>query len=701
MRVHALLERKGVAPVLVLDQGLGDLPLIGTQQRPDLFALRVERLPVLHHHVVEVAERFDLDSVVAEISQAATQPDGARLVAIALRNSYRDPSRETAIGDALSDGGMRHVSCSSDLAPLIRLLPRVQTAVIDAYLAPLMDAYLRDVADAMPQGALMVMHSAGGLESRNRYRAKDSLLSGPAAGVKGVQAIGALSGWQRLIGFDMGGTSTDVCRIDGRPDLAFEHRIGDATLFAPMLAIQTVAAGGGSICGIRHGELFVGPESAGAHPGPACYGAGGPMTLTDVNLLLGRLSEEGFGIPIDRRCSQRALDKIATEWHQDPETLLDAWIQMADERMAEAIRRISVRKGYDPADYALVSFGGAGGQHACAVARLLGIRTVLFPADAGLLSAWGLQHAHREQVVEQQILLPLDRGLVQLDALLGELAGDSGWQIDQVLLGIRFTGMDSVEWIVHRPGDDPTSRFVDQFERVYGFVPDRGLELESARVQLRRSGGRIDAPDPPLPSIGPARIRPQQVRIHGRWQSLDVMPRSAIRPGQVVNCALLVLDPYSTTLIEPGWEVTCDDHGTLSQYENRAGVHARSYNNMSLSRRPKHSESEGIGIAEIPVVESTQESKTGDSIPPGSRAERRATGGGCRERPSAGRSPARGPKRCCPRPCSNCADSTGSSCWRSRCGSGARGRTGCRSDARTRWCIHRPRRAESCSAARG
>lgn len=560
---NALLERTGVAPMVVMDQGLGDLPLIGTQQRPDLFALRVQRPAVLHHQVVQVAERFDLESVVAEVCQAAALPEGERPVAIALRNSYRDPSAERAIGDALRQRGIRYVSCSADLAPLIRLLPRVQTAVIDAYLAPVMDAYLADVAQSLPEDALMVMHSAGGLEHRRGYRAKDSLLSGPAAGVKGVEAIGARSDRQRLIGFDMGGTSTDVCRIDGRPDLAFEHQIGDATLFAPMLAIQTVAAGGGSICGVRHGELFVGPESAGAHPGPACYGAGGPMTLTDVNLLLGRLSEAGFGIPIDRRCSEQALEKIAAEWNQDPETLLDAWIQLADERMAEAIRRISVRKGYDPADYALVSFGGAGGQHACAVARLLGIRTVLFPADAGLLSAWGLQHAHREQLVERQILMPLDRGLVQVDVLLQELSGDPGWQIDQVLLGIRFSGMDSVEWIVHRAGDDPTARFVEQFQRVYGFVPDRRLELESVRVQQRAAGAAIGQPELPLPPTGGAHGQHQQVRIHGRWHALEVLPRTALLPGQVLDRAVLALDPYSTTLIEPGWETTCDVHGTL------------------------------------------------------------------------------------------------------------------------------------------
>ena len=565
---NALLERKGVAPILVIDEGLADLPLIGTQQRPDLFALRIDRPAPLHRQTIEVREGdADWTSLVASVTAGVSRAGGDVPVAVALRNSYKDPSRERAIGDSLRRAGLRHVSCSSDLAPLIRLLPRVQTTVIDAYLSPVLEDYLHEVAAVMPAGSLMVMHSAGGLESRQEYHAKDSLLSGPAAGVKGVEAIGALSGRARLIGFDMGGTSTDVCRIDGRADLTFEHRIGDATLFAPMLAIETVAAGGGSICGIRHGELFVGPDSAGAQPGPACYGAGGPLTLTDVNLLLGRLSEDGFGIPIDRRHSAFALQTIATQWNQDPDTLLDAWIQLANERMAEAIRRISVRKGYDPADYALVSFGGAGGQHACAVARLLGVRTVLFPSDAGLLSAWGLRHAHREKVVERQVLAPLDVGLAAVEDVVSELSEQDEWEIVQVLLGVRFTGMDSVEWIVRDAVQDSLRQFIAQFQRVYGFVPDRAVELESLRVQMRQAHAETGVPEGPAATAADGSRRRQKVRIHGQWQELDVLQRSDVQPESVVRGPVLILDPYSTTFIEPGWETRCDLQGTLiAQY---------------------------------------------------------------------------------------------------------------------------------------
>ncbi len=439
----------------------------------------------------------------------------------------------------------------------------MQTAIVDAYLSPVLDDYLSEIQQSLGNGSLRVMHSAGGLETRERYHAKDSLLSGPAAGVKGVEAIGVLSGKKRLIGFDMGGTSTDVCRIDGAPDLSFEHRIGDVTIFAPMLAIETVAAGGGSICGIKNGELFVGPESAGAHPGPACYGAGGPLTLTDVNLLAGRLSEEGFGIPVDRSHSERALMAIAHEWDQDPDMLLDSWIQLANERMAEAIRRISVRKGYDPSDYSLVSFGGAGGQHACAIARLLGIKTVLFPSDAGLLSAWGLRYANREQIVERQLLTPLDAGLDECNRFIRAHIEEGSWEVARVLLGLRFKGMDSVEWVEHYPNQDVKRVFLEQFEKIYGFIPDREIEIESVRVQLREPQASVGMPDlDPLPPNRGPRTR-QRARIDGTWKDVTVIRRSDINRSATIHGSLLALDPYATTYVEPGWETRSDANGTL------------------------------------------------------------------------------------------------------------------------------------------
>lgn len=587
---NALLERKGSPPILVTDSGLADLPIIGTQQRSDLFALQVVRPAPLHAHTIEIDRnaspeqaasiiREKVESLVADTQlhdQPPTNPLGAPF-ALALRNSWDNPDREVAIEHALRTMGAKYVSRSSNLAPLIRLLPRMQTSIIDAYLSPVLDDYLSEIQHMLADGSLMVMHSAGGLESRDSYHAKDSLLSGPAAGVKGVEAIGTLSGLRRLIGFDMGGTSTDVCRIDGQPDLAFEHKIGDATIFAPMLAIETVAAGGGSICGIRNRELYVGPESAGAHPGPACYGAGGPLTITDVNLLAGRLNESGFGIPVNREHAEKALAAIAAKWGQDRDVLLDSWIQLANERMAEAIRRISVRKGYDPADYALVSFGGAGGQHACAVAKLLGIKTILFPSDAGLLSAWGLRYAYREQILERQLLMPLDEGLKACRTFIDESISDGTLEVARVLLGLRFKGMDSVEWIHYDGGVDVRQVFHEQFKGVYGFVPDREIELESVRIQLREPMATAGMPDlDPLPSTRGPRTR-QLVRINGEWTEIAVIERRDINRTAVMDGKVLVLDPYSTTFIEPGWRTQSDANGTLVARYNGADLQSGDY----------------------------------------------------------------------------------------------------------------------------
>ncbi|HEX6199176.1 MAG TPA: hydantoinase/oxoprolinase family protein, partial [Thermoanaerobaculia bacterium] len=326
---NALLERKGVATALFVTRGFGDLLVIGDQARPELFALAVEKPAPLHAEVVEVAERLAADGSVVEaleLDGAAGEALGRRVdellaagirsAAVALLHAYRNPGHERALGRFLRERGVRHVSLSSELAPLIKILPRAETAVVDAYLAPILGDYLERVRRALPEAGGATLHamtSAGGLVGAAEYRAKDSLLSGPAGGVVGMADAGRRSGFERVIGFDMGGTSTDVARCDGAFEYVFEHRVGDARLLAPALAIETVAAGGGSVCRFAGGRLLVGPESAGADPGPACYGAGGPLTLTDVNLLLGRLDPERFGIPVDREAAEARLAELAAE----------------------------------------------------------------------------------------------------------------------------------------------------------------------------------------------------------------------------------------------------------------------------------------------------------------------------------------------------------------------------------------------------
>ena len=298
---NALLERNGAPTALFVTRGFGDLLLISDQQRPDLFALNIAKVPPLHEAVVQVNERLAADGSILEsldLDSAATHAkalvdQGFRSAAIALLHSYRNPQHERALAEVLREAGFTHISCSSELAPLIKLLGRAETAVADGYLSPIIQDYLARVQSAVSDGRLHVMTSAGGLVRAEAYRAKDSLLSGPAGGVAGAAAAGKRSGFRRIIALDIGGTSTDVSRFDGDYEYQFEHRVGGVRMVAPALVIETVASGGGSICRFKDGELRVGPASAGASPGPACYGAGGPLTITDVNLLLGRLDPDG------------------------------------------------------------------------------------------------------------------------------------------------------------------------------------------------------------------------------------------------------------------------------------------------------------------------------------------------------------------------------------------------------------------------
>ncbi|HEX7240572.1 MAG TPA: hydantoinase/oxoprolinase family protein, partial [Longimicrobiaceae bacterium] len=521
---NALLERRGAPTALFITRGFGDLLRIGTQQRPDLFALEVRRPEPLYREVVEVPERLAADGSVLEPldvgslapALARLREAGVRSAAVALMHAFRDPRHEHALRDLLLAAGFDTVSCSSDAAPFIRLLPRAETAVVDAYLGPVLGGYLAGVRGALGGGRLHVMTSAGGLVRPEDFRAKDSLLSGPAGGVAGAALSGRRSGMERVIAFDMGGTSTDVARWEGDFEYAWEHEVGGAHLVAPALAIESVAAGGGSVCAFDAQGLRVGPESAGASPGPACYGAGGPLTVTDVNLLLGRLDPARFGIPVDPAPAEAALDALRAALRErtgeavEREALLAGFLEIADERMADAIRGISLRRGYDPAEHALVAFGGAGGQHACGVAARLGVRTVLVPPDAGLLSALGIGHAPLERFAGRQVLRPLEEVEGEVPARLAEMAAEAvravaaegvpeaDVEVRRRIAGVRYAGQDSVlavEWDPDRPLRDV---FEERYAALYGHRPERRpVELESLRVVAStRAAEPPPAPDP-------------------------------------------------------------------------------------------------------------------------------------------------------------------------------------------------------------
>jgi 5-oxoprolinase (ATP-hydrolysing) len=579
---NALLERKGAATALFITRGFADLLLIGTQQRPDLFALRIEKPRPLFREVVEVPERLAADgSVLVPVDAGALRNAAERLLAagceaaaVALMHSYRNPRHEEEVGEVLRAAGFRHVSLSSRLAPLIKLLPRAETAVVDAYLSPVLTDYLAGVGGALSSGSLHVMTSAGGLVRAGSFHAKDSLLSGPAGGVVGAALSGRRSGFSRVIAFDMGGTSTDVARWDGDFEYLFEHRVGDAHLVAPALAVESVAAGGGSICSFDGAQLHVGPESAGAWPGPACYGAGGPLTLTDVNLILGRLDPSRFEIPLDSGAAERALATLAggaAGW----EALLEGFLEIANERMAEAIRSISLRRGYDPADYALVAFGGAGAQHACALAELLGIGHVVVPRDAGLLSALGLGAAVVERFAHRQVLEPLARvkdllpgwldvlGREAVAAVIGEGIPAEQVAVRRRILNLRFMGQDEALPIEGEPVEEAFAR---AYREIYGYAPEgRAIELESIRVVASSEA------EPALPDGSPGALEEREAEpsgtrrswLAGAWREVPVFDRAALRPGDRFGGPALVFESHSATVVAEGWRGRVDGVGNL------------------------------------------------------------------------------------------------------------------------------------------
>ena len=580
---NALLERRGVPTALFITAGLGDLLRIGTQQRPELFRLDVRRPAPLYQAVVEVPERLDarggvlrpLDTDAIERDARALVDRGVSTAAIALLHAYRNPAHELALRDRLLEWGFEHVSCSAELAPRIKLVPRAQTTVVDAYLSPVVGTYLDRVGSGLEAGSLLAMTSAGGLLDTDHYRPKDSLLSGPAGGVVGAKEAGRRAGRRKLISFDMGGTSTDVARIEDDYEYRFEHRVGDAEMVAPALAIETVAAGGGSICWLDDERLRVGPHSAGASPGPACYGAGGPLTLTDVNLLLGRLDPDRFDIPIDPGAARARLDELLEELNRRtgdrarPRAILEGLLEIANETMADAIRRISVRRGYDPTDYTLVAFGGAGGQHACGVAACLGIRKVLLPTDAALLSAVGLGHAVVERFVERQVLEPLSEAESQIAGWMRELATTAREQVveagvpeDRVelrrhLLHLRFAGQESTMEVEWHEGVDVRETFESAYGALYGHRPeDRPIELESIRVAASSTAERDRSTD----DAG----QDHAVTATAKLGDLPAYDRSALMPGAQFEGPAVVLERRSATMVEEGWTVTILGGGALS-----------------------------------------------------------------------------------------------------------------------------------------
>ncbi len=590
---NALLERRGAPTALFLTRGFGDLLEIGTQQRPELFALHVEKPAPLYALTAEVEERQSAGGeVLAELDEAALAAAaqraleaGAASAAVALMHSFRFPEVERRVAVLLREHGFAHVSASAELAPAQGYLARAETALVDAYLAPIFERYLGRIAGVLARegerAPLLVMTSGGGLVAAERFRAHEGLLSGPAAGVVGAAEAARRSGFERVLTFDMGGTSTDVARWEGALPWVFEHRVGDARLLSPAVAVETVAAGGGSICSFDGHRLRVGPESGGALPGPACYGAGGPLCLTDVNLLLGRIDPSRFEIPLDVAAAERACATLeasltAAGESLPRERLLAGLLRIADERMAEAIREISVRQGYDPSGYALLAFGGAGGQHACAVAELLGMRAVVVPPDAGLLSALGLGVARLERVASRQVLRLLAEigdELPRTFAELGEQASAAvvaqGAALDEVsverrLAELRFAGQESVVEVAWQEGRSLAEDFAARYRDLFGYLPEaRPVEVVALRAAAAARPALEAVPPVPARRRPPLPAARRRVWLGGRWRRVPVYDRDALPPGTAVAGPALVLERHSATFVDREWKLFVDGAAAL------------------------------------------------------------------------------------------------------------------------------------------
>jgi 5-oxoprolinase (ATP-hydrolysing) len=514
---NALLERKGARTALFITRGFADLPKIRDQRRAQLFSLVQPDEELLCEAVVEISARLSStgetvdtpnEDAVREQARRCVAA-GIRAAAVAIIHSWKNSAMEQMVATWLLEEGFDHVTTSSGVSPVIRFLPRLETALADAWLAPIMRDFTDKVSAAMETGEPWMMTSAGGLSAASAYRPKDSLLSGPAGGLVGCAAIARAAGFTKVLTFDMGGTSTDVARIDGPFTFRYEQEVGPARVLAPAMKIETVAAGGGSICRWNLGRLEVGPESAGSDPGPACYGRGGPLTVTDVNLLLGHMRAEGAGIPIDVTSAQTELHKLMEAMEADgvtpppPVELLEGLRSIAVGKMAEAIRAISFSEGHHPENFTLFAFGGAGPQHACAVAENLGIQTVLVPGDAGLLSAWGLHQARRQEQEARQLLRPLDQ--VETLEIWNELAADASSALSipapsfRWLAELRLAGQDTpIEISAPSPDvnrDFLIERFREAYRRLYGYdpSPSRAVECVTLRVIAEEAEVVLDA----------------------------------------------------------------------------------------------------------------------------------------------------------------------------------------------------------------
>ena len=649
---NALLERKGDRTLLVTTDGFQDALRIGYQNRPDIFARQIQLPEMLYEQVIGVPERIDAHGTVLQpltlgqehvlIQQLQiAYNDGIRACAIVLMHGYRYPTHEKRVAELARQVGFSQVSISHEVSPLMKLVSRGDTTVVDAYLSPILRRYVDRIAEELQESGgrdqeaggrrqesgirrqpvlsevegegevqnskskiltrLMFMQSNGGLTDAALFQGKDSILSGPAGGIVGAVQTSLRAGFAKIIGFDMGGTSTDVSHYNGDYERTFETEVAGVRLRAPMMAIHTVAAGGGSILSFDGSRYRVGPDSAGAYPGPACYRNGGPLAVTDCNVMLGKLQPDFFpkvfgpdgNLPLDVEDVKVRFAELTDRIHQatgdarSPEQVAAGFLAIAVEKMANAIKKISVQRGYDTSAYTLCCFGGAGGQHACLIAETLGMKQIFIHPYAGVLSAYGMGLADVRSLRERSLELPLaPNTLAELEIALNELAAvglaelaQQGIAVDhdvpllnqhrdvQVIprVHLKYEGTDATLIIPWGTLADMATAFADLHQQRYGFVlPDKALLVDSVSVEVIR---QTDTPQEPQL----IRQRQEPLAAHaivpiytrGRWHDTPIYQRDDLCPGDAIAGPALIIEATGTNVIEPGWQATFTDLGAI------------------------------------------------------------------------------------------------------------------------------------------
>ncbi|BAY37397.1 hypothetical protein NIES2111_17340 [Nostoc sp. NIES-2111] len=598
---NALLERQGDRVVLVITKGFKDALKIGYQNRPDIFARHIILPTMLYEQVIEVEERYDahgnelIPVNIAQVKQdlQAVYQTGVRSCAIVFMHSDRYPQHEQQVAAIAQQIGFTQISISHQVSPLMKLVSRGDTTVVDAYLTPILRRYVNQVTSQLPNVRLMFMKSDGGLTDAAKFQGKDSILSGPAGGIVGAVQTSKRAGFYLVITFDMGGTSTDVAHFKGEYERQLDSEIAGARMRVPVLSINTIAAGGGSILRFDKSSYRVGPKSSGSNPGPACYRRGGPLTVTDANVMLGKIYPQYFpsvfgsngNLPLDKNIVLEKFHQLAQEIatvtgnYRTPEQVAAGFIDIAVENMANAIKKISLQRGYDVTKYVLTCFGGAGAQVACLIANTLGMKQIFLHPYAGVLSAYGMGLADVratrvggvEQPLNQDLIPRLVKSIEELKAQARKELSQSDSSVEAEVIqkvNLKYEGTNSTLSV-----DFDTNfmvmqtAFTNEHKSRYGFIhPEKALIVESILVEVIQQMDTLE--EPLITRSRPIELPPQPVEIvkmftADKWHDTPVYRREDLQPGDEIRGAAIIVEKVSTIVVEPNWQARLNERNHL------------------------------------------------------------------------------------------------------------------------------------------